>query len=109
MAGHDEVPRPRSPVRERDRKRRRRHSPDSHRADIAKALPFGARTLNKHDLEAQRPMFALYLDIQKHKDIDELDEGEIKGRWKSFIHKWYVITFHVPPLLLPDTTLSDAC
>ncbi|KPI41253.1 uncharacterized protein AB675_7934 [Cyphellophora attinorum] len=88
MAGHDEVSRPRSPDRERDRKRQRRHSPDSHRADIVKALPFGARTLNKHDLEAHRPMFTLYLDIQKHKDIDELDEREIKGRWKSFIHKW---------------------
>lgn len=34
-------------------------------------------------------MFGLYLDIQKRKDIDELDESEVKGRWKSFMNKWY--------------------
>ena len=34
-------------------------------------------------------MFALYLDIQKQLDIDELDESEVKGRWKSFVNKWY--------------------
>jgi hypothetical protein len=33
-------------------------------------------------------MFALYLDIQKHLDIDELEETEVKGRWKSFTKKW---------------------
>jgi hypothetical protein len=33
-------------------------------------------------------MFALYLDIQKGKVIDDLDEAEVKGRWKSFIGKW---------------------
>ena len=36
-------------------------------------------------------MFALYLDIQKQKDIEELEEDEVKGRWKSFINKWYVL------------------
>ena len=35
-------------------------------------------------------MFALYLDIQKQKDVEELPEDEIKGRWKSFFGKWYV-------------------
>lgn len=34
-------------------------------------------------------MFALYLDIQKQIDIDTLDETEVKGRWKSFVSKWY--------------------
>ncbi|KFX92062.1 hypothetical protein V490_05582 [Pseudogymnoascus sp. VKM F-3557] len=39
-------------------------------------------------LQAFRPMFALYLDIQKGKILDDLDETEAKGRWKSFIGKW---------------------
>lgn len=34
-------------------------------------------------------MFGLYLDIQKQIDIEDLDEAEIKGRWKSFVNKWY--------------------
>lgn len=33
-------------------------------------------------------MFALYLDIQKQRDIEELSEDEVKGRWKSFMNKW---------------------
>ena len=34
-------------------------------------------------------MLGLYLDIQKQIDIDTLDETEVKGRWKSFVGKWY--------------------
>jgi hypothetical protein len=45
--------------------------------------------LMKHDLSRYWPMFALYLDIQKQLDIEELEEGEIKGRWKSYVNKWY--------------------
>ncbi|KAK4936484.1 hypothetical protein LTR10_022647 [Elasticomyces elasticus] len=33
-------------------------------------------------------MFALYLDIQKQIEIDDLDETEVRGRWKSFVGKW---------------------
>lgn len=33
-------------------------------------------------------MFGLYLDIQKRKDIEELSNDELKGRWKSFVNKW---------------------
>jgi hypothetical protein len=33
-------------------------------------------------------MFALYLDIQKGMVLDELDEHEVRGRWKSFLGKW---------------------
>lgn len=33
-------------------------------------------------------MFAMYLDIQKGKWIDDMDEEEVKGRWKSFVRKW---------------------
>lgn len=35
-------------------------------------------------------MFAMYLDIQKGIIMEELPEEEVKGRWKSFIRKWYV-------------------
>lgn len=41
-----------------------------------------------NDLAVYRNMFASYLDIQKQRDIEEMDETEIKGRWKSFIGKW---------------------
>lgn len=47
-----------------------------------------ARALSKHDLKQFKTLFALYLDIQKQIDIDELDETEVKGRWKSFVGKW---------------------
>ena len=35
-------------------------------------------------------MFELYLDIQKQKVLEELPDDEAKGRWKSFVGKWYV-------------------
>jgi DNA phosphorothioation-dependent restriction protein DptG len=34
-------------------------------------------------------MFAVYLDIQKQLDLEDLEENEVKGRWKSFVNKWY--------------------
>ncbi|KAK8157166.1 hypothetical protein IWX90DRAFT_441836 [Phyllosticta citrichinensis] len=52
------------------------------------SLPLNARKLSKHDYAAYRPMFALYLDIQKQKILEDMDETEIKGRWKSFVGKW---------------------
>jgi len=33
-------------------------------------------------------MFGLYLNIQKGKILEDLDETEAKGRWKSFLGKW---------------------
>jgi hypothetical protein len=36
------------------------------------------------NLATYRPMFALYLDIQKNILVEDLAE-EAKGRWKSFI------------------------
>jgi hypothetical protein len=51
-------------------------------------LPFGARLLSRHDLDAFRPLFGYYLDIQKQKDLSVMDEREARGRWKSFIGKW---------------------
>lgn len=55
---------------------------------VAAELPYGARHLSKDDLKGFEPLFAEYLDLQKQKDIEEMDEREIKGRWKSFVGKW---------------------
>ncbi|KAL1311408.1 hypothetical protein AAFC00_001572 [Neodothiora populina] len=74
-------PRSRSPVASSRRYRER----DSRRVD---SLPFEARQVTKYDLPVFRPMFGLYLDLQKEIDIDTLSETEVKGRWKSFIGKW---------------------
>lgn len=52
-------------------------------------LPFQARELSRRDLETYEPMFAMYLDIQKGRYIEDMKEDEVKGRWKSFIQKWY--------------------
>ncbi|CAA9966276.1 hypothetical protein PTMSG1_09635 [Pyrenophora teres f. maculata] len=81
--------RSRSPHRDGDNdnhrhKRRRTRSP------VAKpvALPYKAKPLSKRDYEAYKPLFQSYLDIQKQIQLDELDEREAKGRWKSFISRW---------------------
>lgn len=87
--------RSRSPYKHR--KEHRRRSEDRHRHDQKHVsqteektvtLPFQQRQLSKHDLREYRPMFALYLDIQKQIYVEDLSEEEIKGRWKSFIKKW---------------------
>ncbi|KAK8192593.1 hypothetical protein M8818_007763 [Zalaria obscura] len=78
--------RSRSPRRDgRERPHRTRSHSREHRPVN---LPFGARPLTKHDLTEYRAMFGLYLDIQKRKDIEELSNDELKGRWKSFVNKW---------------------
>ena len=51
--------------------------------------PFNARSLSRHDLSGFKQLFGTYLDIQKNLDIEDLEEDEVKGRWKSFIGKWY--------------------
>ena len=48
-----------------------------------------ARELSKRDLPTHEPMFAMYLDIQKGIILEDLSEEEVKGRWKSFVGKWY--------------------
>lgn len=83
-------------LREQDRgpKRRRSRSPrhGHHSRDREKAklnkLPFGCRHLHKHDFESHKALFAEYLDLQKGLDLDDLDDHEAKGRWKSFLNKW---------------------
>ncbi|EXM34975.1 hypothetical protein V3481_011337 [Fusarium oxysporum f. sp. vasinfectum] len=51
-------------------------------------LPFKARPLSKADLSSFKPLFGEYLSLQKQKNITEMDDHEVRGRWKSFIGKW---------------------
>lgn len=92
------------PSRHRDDQRGGRHSTDaadSHRHDRhrrrrshrtlpepAAQLPYSARPLSKSELDVFRPLLARYLDVQKSKDMADMDEREVKGRWKSFVAKW---------------------
>ncbi len=68
----------------------RRH--EDHRQSLNEpiSLPFNAYHISKHDLSYFRPVFVLYLDIQKQFMIEDLSEDEVRGRWKSFVNKWYV-------------------
>ncbi|KAL3420777.1 RNA helicase-like protein [Phlyctema vagabunda] len=89
---HHPRSRSKSPRRHRSSPHRRR-SPHKHRRHHApKAtqdpLPYNSRSLTKRDYAAFKPMFALYLDIQKNKILEELEDSEVKGRWKSFLGKW---------------------
>lgn len=52
------------------------------------ALPFGTKSLSKDDMMRYKPLFGMYLDIQKGIELEDLDERESKGRWKSFVGKW---------------------
>ena len=51
-------------------------------------LPHSTRPLNKADFDAFEPLFAYYLDLQKQKYLEDMDDREVKGRWKSFVGKW---------------------
>lgn len=81
----DRSHRERSP---RTHHRKRRHSPHAKAEDEEILLPHNARKLVKSDLAGFRPLLGLYLDIQKGKDIEGMEEEEVKGRWKSFLGKW---------------------
>ncbi|RDW86408.1 uncharacterized protein DSM5745_03050 [Aspergillus mulundensis] len=74
--------------RDRDRDRRTEREPQPERRVAIITLPFKARELRKRDLEIYEPMFAMYLDIQKGKLLEDMAEDELKGRWKSFVGKW---------------------
>ncbi|TVY76078.1 Uncharacterized protein LSUE1_G005435 [Lachnellula suecica] len=87
--------RSRSPGREHSHSKRTRspHTRHHHRRKRSpeaapKELPYSSRPLTKKDYGAFKPMFGSYLDIQKGKLLDDLDEKEAQGRWKSFIGKW---------------------
>jgi hypothetical protein len=85
---HHHSRRSRSPHREEDRHRHKRHRS---RSPVAKpvALPYKAKPLSKRQYDDYKPLFQSYLDIQKSIQLDDLDEREAKGRWKSFVSRWY--------------------
>ncbi|KAK3076396.1 hypothetical protein LTS18_013146, partial [Coniosporium uncinatum] len=90
--------RSRSPHRERKLSHRQRSRSPSHKSSRHEKkheqsskpaiLPLKARPLSKRDYDQHKAMFALYLDIQKQILLEDLDEREAKGRWKSFVGKW---------------------
>jgi hypothetical protein len=86
---HDHSRRSRSPRRDDNdghrHKRRRSRSPTAKPV----VLPYKAKPLSKRQYGEYRPLFQSYLDIQKQIQLDDLDEREVKGRWKSFISRWY--------------------
>ena len=51
-------------------------------------LPENAPYISKHDYQTHRPIFALYLEVQKQLDINDITDREMKGRWKRFVGKW---------------------
>ncbi|KAF5848993.1 hypothetical protein GGP41_010155 [Bipolaris sorokiniana] len=86
---HHQSHRSRSPRRDDDshrhkRTRTRSRSPTRKPAD----LPYKAKPLSKRQYDEYRPLFQSYLDIQKQIQLDDLDEREAKGRWKSFVSRW---------------------
>jgi len=87
---HHYARRSRSPRRDEDRHRHKRHRSRSPVAKLV-TLPYKAKPLSKRQFEEYKPLFQSYLDIQKNIQLDELDEREAKGRWKSFISRWYVM------------------
>ena len=93
---HERHDRPRS-SRDRSRSPRRTHHHHHHSRHAQKPyaipippakLPFKARSLTRHDLPIYKPIFAIYLDIQKKLVIEDFTQDELKGRWKSFVGKW---------------------
>ncbi|KAF2843111.1 hypothetical protein M501DRAFT_946209 [Patellaria atrata CBS 101060] len=77
--------RERSPERHHTSSYKRRRTPP---AEKPVRLPFNAKELSKRDYEEYKPLFASYLDIQKQLLLEDMDEHEAKGRWKSFMGKW---------------------
>ncbi|KAI9663381.1 MAG: hypothetical protein M1831_002665 [Alyxoria varia] len=63
------------------------HSSRKHGKTV-KPLPFNAPQLSKIEMEQYLPLLTSYLDIQKQISIEDLDDKEVKGRWKSFMGKW---------------------
>ncbi|UKZ50133.1 hypothetical protein TrVGV298_004389 [Trichoderma virens] len=84
--------------RDREREPRRPRSSDGYHGSSSRAskqtsqaaveLPFGARQLSKDDLRAFEALFGEYLSLQKQRFIEDMDDREIRGRWKSFVGKW---------------------
>jgi hypothetical protein len=95
---HHHAHRSRSPRRDDDRHRHKRHRSRSPKAKPV-ILPYKANPLSKRQYDDYKPLFQSYLDIQKNIHLDDLDEREAKGRWKSFTSRWYVPFPPAPSLL----------
>ncbi|KAK3072694.1 hypothetical protein LTR53_006352 [Teratosphaeriaceae sp. CCFEE 6253] len=80
--------RSRSRDRFNDSRNAKRHEHRHHGKSSSRPVRLPFHHLHKHDLGAYRSVFADYLDIQKGKDIADLSEEEVRGRWKSFLNKW---------------------
>ena len=75
--------------RHRSRSRSPRHATSHSPKPVPfKPLPYGARELSRYDLTRYNSLFALYLDVQKRIVLEDLNEKEVRGRWKSFAGKW---------------------
>lgn len=90
--GYSDLPDSRD--RQWSRSPRSHHHSSSHqhkrpKPSLSVILPLNASPLSKQDFETYKPMFGLYLDIQKQLILEELADDEVKGRWKSFVGKWY--------------------
>ncbi|KAK8100714.1 hypothetical protein PG999_011088 [Apiospora kogelbergensis] len=70
--------------------RHHKERPSSARTErvIPTELPYSSRLLSKADYDTFLPLLGRYLDIQKGKDIHDMEEREVRGRWKSFVGKW---------------------
>lgn len=87
---HDVASEPRSRDPESKHRPSHRHRERSHRQTegVKTELPFSARPLSKGELSNFEPLLAYYLSLQKQKDIEDMDDREVRGRWKSFVGKW---------------------
>lgn len=83
------------PHRSRSPRVSHHHSSSHKRARTSRPviLPLEASTLSKYDYDLYKPMFGLYLDIQKQLILEELSDDEVRGRWKSFVGKWYAWSY----------------
>ncbi|KAF1920704.1 hypothetical protein BDU57DRAFT_509118 [Ampelomyces quisqualis] len=79
--------RSRSPRRDNDGHRHKRHRSRSPQSKPV-SLPYKAKPLSRRHYDDYKPLFQSYLDIQKQIQLDDLDEREVKGRWKSFTSRW---------------------
>ncbi|KAL8973543.1 MAG: hypothetical protein Q9197_002206 [Variospora fuerteventurae] len=78
-----------SPFHHHRRQRSLSPRPHSHQARNAPVtLPFHAQPLRKSDLKTYKPMFGLYLDIQKQLFLEDMEDREVRGRWKRFVGRW---------------------
>ncbi|MCJ1389157.1 hypothetical protein MMC18_002012 [Xylographa bjoerkii] len=76
---------------------------------LTTARPFQASYLSKHDYSSQKPLFALYLEVQKQMELEDLSEAEARGRWKSFVGKWYISSaFYILTSLCSSSLASTA-